>query len=122
MSSPPQKPLLLPGIAPHLFPSSTQGRKARPPRSSEIASRRAAEATITLQAAEILRLEATISSLTASEEASAQRYDVVQRKLLLALFHLAKLTALGTIDVESMKPALAEAELFLDKIKANEAI
>ncbi|KAJ7640107.1 hypothetical protein DFH06DRAFT_1335015 [Mycena polygramma] len=122
MSSPPQKPLLLPGIAPHLFPSSTQGRKARTTRTSESASRRAAEATVAAQAAEILRLKANISSLNASEEASARRYDVVQRKLLLALLHLAKLTALGTIDQESMKPALAEAERFLDKIKGNEAV
>ncbi|KAJ6568953.1 hypothetical protein B0H19DRAFT_1256643 [Mycena capillaripes] len=128
MSTPLQKPLLLPGIAPHLFqsrrahktvkfspsyrrsvtmpqPSSTdQTTSAHNKHPSDISmnsdylARRTAEALTEAQAGEIALLRASVASLTSHAQTTTNLYHETQRQLMRAIIHL---NTLITVYAES---------------------
>ncbi|KAF7326977.1 hypothetical protein MSAN_02493400 [Mycena sanguinolenta] len=118
MSTPPQKPLLLPGIAPHLFQSrrahktgssavpyrcsSTMPQSSSPDQTSsshnkqgsdasmgsDYAARRTAESLVESQAGEIALLRANVSALTTHAQTTTSLYQDSQRLLMGAAIHL----------------------------------
>ncbi|KAJ7359589.1 hypothetical protein DFH08DRAFT_1075008 [Mycena albidolilacea] len=121
MSAPLHKPLLLPGIAPHLF----QTRLARRPfktlnmpesdtsMSSDYAGRRAAEALVEAQAAQIVHLQGTVDSLTSQVHTTTNLHHNAQRQLQQATLHLGIIIAVYAEKNEhSLEGALVAAREF----------
>ncbi|KAJ7054470.1 hypothetical protein C8F01DRAFT_1088966 [Mycena amicta] len=99
---PPQKPLLLPGIAPHLFPRPAKKtlKESSDSSMSDYAGRREAEARVAAEENEIVPdlLRATIASLTARAEAleTIQKLIVLQLRTLILVAQTGNNTALAT--------------------------
>lgn len=87
-SAPPHKPLLLPGIAPHLFPTQPARRPSKTSGAHPSSARRIAEARIEAQAAEIALLQANISALTSLVDTTTNLYHDTQRQLMGVAVHL----------------------------------
>jgi small-conductance mechanosensitive channel len=92
-SAPPHKPLLLPGIAPHLFPTQPARRPLKTSGAHPSSARRTAEARIEAQAAQIAHLQATVDTLTSQVHTTADLYHNAQRQLLQATLHLGTIIA-----------------------------
>ncbi|KAJ7757751.1 hypothetical protein DFH07DRAFT_1025222, partial [Mycena maculata] len=132
MSTPLQKPLLLPGIAPHLFQSrrdktskkSSQATMSHPREpsdssmNSDYAARRTAKSKVESQAAHIALLEAQLVSMNQLAETTAKLNANTQQQLSTAIFHLTTITVLvpTTGGDGALEGAITAARGFLQAV------
>ncbi|KAJ7512208.1 hypothetical protein B0H11DRAFT_2182612 [Mycena galericulata] len=138
MSTPLQKPLLLPGIAPHLFPSGRPHRTVKTSSSDYIgmlipisyvvhsrahlsSARRTAEAIVQTQAAEIAVLRASVASLTSNAHMTTNFYHETRQQLMRATIHLTTILTIYTYaetgNEGGFEGALIEAREFVQELK-----
>jgi hypothetical protein len=120
-SAPPHKPLLLPGIAPHLFQTQPARRPLKTSGAHPSSARRTAEARIEAQAAEIALLQANMAALSSCAETTTNLYHDARRQLLGATVHLNTICILTayaeTANEGALEGALKAAREFINKCK-----